>query len=165
MAHPLVDQLRFARGEFRRGLYEVADPFAQQQFEHMNCISWIVGHLAWQEQRYWLIRAQGNLLFPDIHKKMASGKPSSTPQVQEMWDAWQQITTAADPWLDALTTESLQAPFKESQASIGTFLYRMIYHYWYHLGEGMAVRQMLGQLDLPQFVGNIDGLAPYRPEG
>ena len=28
----------------------------------------------------------------------------------------------------------------------------------------MAIRQMLGHADLPEFVGDIDREAPYRPE-
>jgi hypothetical protein len=28
----------------------------------------------------------------------------------------------------------------------------------------MVIRQMLRHRDLPEFVGNIDGEAPYRPE-
>jgi hypothetical protein len=52
----------------------------------------------------------------------------------------------------------------EGFSSVGTFLLRNIYHYWYHLGEGMAVRQMLGHKDLADFVGDIDSQAPYRTE-
>jgi hypothetical protein len=52
----------------------------------------------------------------------------------------------------------------EGLSSIGTFLRRTTYHYWYHLGEALAVRQMLGHRDLPDFVGDIDSQAPYRPE-
>lgn len=164
MPHPLVEQLRFTRGEFQRGLAEVEDPQAQQRFGNMNCISWIIGHLAWQEQRYWLHRAQGQVLIPELNELLAYGKPASTPPVAEMWATWQQVTQAADPWLDELTTESLQAPLVEGFSSNGTFMQRVIYHYWYHLGEGMAVRQMLGHAVLPDFVGNIDALAPYRPD-
>jgi hypothetical protein len=40
----------------------------------------------------------------------------------------------------------------------------VIYHYWYHIGENMAIRQQLGHDSLPQFVGNIDQAAPYRPD-
>ena len=29
----------------------------------------------------------------------------------------------------------------------------------------MAIRQMLGHKRLAQFVGDLDGQAPYRPEG
>jgi hypothetical protein len=36
--------------------------------------------------------------------------------------------------------------------------------YWYHLGEALAICQMLGHTDLPDFVGDIDSLAPYIPE-
>lgn len=164
MSHPLVDQLRFARSEFVRGLAGVADPQARQRQGNMNCISWIIGHLAWQEQRYWLYRAQSEVLIPQLNELLAYGKPASTPPVEEMWAAWRQVTQAADPWLDSLTAEKLQEPLVEGFSNIGTFLQRVIYHYWYHLGEGMAVRQMLGHADLPDFVGDIDSLAPYRPE-
>jgi hypothetical protein len=164
MNHPLVDQLRFTRSEFRRGLEAVRDPEAQQRFGNMNCLSWIVGHLAWQEQRYWLTRAQGRVLVPELNKLLAYGKPASTPPVEEMWAAWRQVTEAADPWLEALTVETIQAPLAEGLSSTGTFMQRVLYHYWYHLGEGMAIRQMLGHTGLPDFVGNIDALAPYRPD-
>jgi uncharacterized damage-inducible protein DinB len=164
MSHPLVDQLRFTRSEFVRGLAEVGDPQAQQRIGSMNSISWMVGHLAWQEQRYWLYRAQGKLLKPEIQENLAYGKPASTPPAAEMWSAWREITAAADPWLDGLTAESIQAPLGEGLSSVGTFLLRMTYHYWYHLGEGLAVRQMLGQTDLPEYVGDIDSQAPYRPD-
>jgi uncharacterized damage-inducible protein DinB len=95
---------------------------------------------------------------------MAYGAPASTPPAEEMWSAWREITAAADPWLDGLTAESIQAPLAEGVSSVGTFLLRMTYHYWFHLGEGLAVRQMLGQTDLPEYVGDIDSQAPYRPE-
>jgi hypothetical protein len=81
-----------------------------------------------------------------------------------MWTAWRAVTKASDPWLDTLTTERLQAPMADGLSGIGTFLRRTTYHYWYHLGEALAVRQMLGHRDLPDFVGDIDAQAPYRPE-
>ena len=164
MPHPLVDQLRFTRREFVRGLGEVAGEQAQRRFGNMNCISWTVGHLAWQEQRYWLQRAQGQVLLPQLNDLLAYGKPACTPAADEMWAAWRQVTQAADPWLDALTTDTLQNPLMEGFSSVGTFLLRVIYHYWYHLGEGLAVRQMLGHTGLPDFVGDIDSQAPYQPD-
>jgi hypothetical protein len=124
----------------------------------------MVGHLAWQEQRYWLFRSQGRVLFPDLNELLAYGKPASTPPVDETWATWEAVTAAADPWLDALTPETVRAPLAEGFSSVGTFLLRNTYHYWYHLGEGLAVRQMLGHTGLPDFVGDIDGLAPFRGE-
>jgi hypothetical protein len=41
---------------------------------------------------------------------------------------------------------------------------RITYHYWYHIGEIQAIRQMLGHKDLPEYVGDIESEAPYRPE-
>jgi hypothetical protein len=86
-----------------------------------------------------------------------------------MWTAWRTITTAADPWLDTLTTEQLvvQRPFsvdgEQIYLTFGNLMQRTIYHYWYHTGENMAIRQMLGHTGLPDFVGNIDDEAPYQP--
>ena len=79
MVHPLVSQLRFARSEFRRGLEGLSDADARRRIEPMNCISWNIGHLAWQEQRYWLFRAQGKVLLPAVNEQFAYGAPASTP--------------------------------------------------------------------------------------
>lgn len=164
MTHPLVVQLRFTRSEFVRGLTGLSDADARKRLQPMNCISWMIGHLAWQEQRYWLIRAQGRVLLPELNENVAYGKPATTPPLEEMWAAWRTVTEAADPWLDGLTTASLQKPLADGLSSVGTFMRRTTYHYWYHLGEALAVRQLLGHRELPDFVGDIDAQAPYRPE-
>jgi uncharacterized damage-inducible protein DinB len=134
----------------------------------MNCISWNVGHLAWQEQRYFLHFAQDQMPFPEINKNFANGAPASTPSLKEMLSVWQAITQAADPWLDTLTSaklqEHVQGKGKPTDRQYGDLLQRMIYHYWYHTGENMAIRQMLGHERLPVFVGNIDEKAPYTPD-
>jgi hypothetical protein len=48
--------------------------------------------------------------------------------------------------------------------SVGSALRRLTYHYWYHVGEIQAVRQMLGHVGLPEYVGDLETEAPYRPE-
>lgn len=105
---------------------------------------------------------------PQINELFANGAPGSAPALDEMWDAWQTITEAADPWLDALTNEKLQEGVlwegEPSDIIYGSLLRRVTYHYWYHTGENMAIRQLLGHTDLPEFVGDIDEEAPYRPE-
>jgi len=168
MTHPLVLQLRFTRNEFRRALEGVTDDEARRRFMPMNCIAWNVGHLAWQEQRYWLHRGQGRLLLPEINQLFAYGAAASTPALSEMRTAWEAITGAADPWLDSLTTETLHQTIEikgwSNTLCFGSLLQRMIYHYWYHAGENMAIRQLLGHARLPEFVGDIDNEAPYQPE-
>lgn len=168
MTHPLVLQLRFTRSEFRRALKGVTPEEAVRRFEPMNCMSWIVGHLAWQEQLYWLTRAQGQILLPEINQLAGIGKPASTPPLEEMWEAWRTITKTSDMYLDTLTTEMLSTHMivrgKSHSESVGSMLRRMTYHYWYHLGESQAIRQLLGHPKLPQFVGAIHDEAPYIPE-
>ena len=55
MPHLLVTQLRFTRSELVRCLEGVSDADARRRFEPMNCISWIVGHLADQENHFWVL--------------------------------------------------------------------------------------------------------------
>src|SRR5262245_3485143 len=144
MPHPLVLQLRFTRSEWLRALEGLTDAEARRRFMPMNCISWNIGHLAWQEQRYWLWRAQDQVLFPHLNEQFAFVAPACTPALEESLATWQAIVQAADPWLDTLTTAGLQQPyeFKTPDAdtivlTMGNLMQRTIYHYWYHTGENM----------------------------
>src|SRR4051812_4015277 len=87
MPHPLVLQLRFARSEFKCAVKGLTDEDACRRLLPMNCISWNVGHLAWQEQRYWLWRGQGEILLPFLNEEFAYGAPASTPPLAKMWGA------------------------------------------------------------------------------
>ena len=168
MTHPLVTQLRFARSEFVRGLENLEDDDARRRLQPMNCISWLIGHLAWQEQRYWIVRGQNSMVVAKLDELVGLGQPATTPPLAEMWSAWTLVTQAADVYLDSLTTDMLAdymivngLPHVES---IGSMLQRVIYHYWYHLGEALSIRQLLGHQKLPEFVGDMHGEAPYRVE-
>jgi hypothetical protein len=166
--HPLVTQLRFARSEFLRGLGGVSDEDGRVRLGPMNCIAWNAGHLAWQEQRYFVTIAQDRTPDPGIEAAFASGGPASTPALSEMVDAWRVITGAADAWLVDLTTaRATQRPVlggRVLRRTWGSLMLRTIYHYWYHAGETLAIRQQLGHRSLPEFVGALDDEAPYRPE-
>lgn len=168
MTHPLVTQLRFTRSEFLRAVKGVSDGDGRQRILPMNCINWNIGHLAWQEQRYFLYFGQGQVLLPELNEVFAYGSPASTPPIKEVLQAWHTVTEAADPWLDSLTAEKLKQAViidgKPSERIFGNLLQRVIYHYWYHLGENMAIRQQLGHKRLPVFVGNIDTKAPFQAE-
>ncbi|HTP02226.1 MAG TPA: DinB family protein [Anaerolineales bacterium] len=168
MAHPLVDQFRFTRHEWLRGLQDISEADGSRHFGRMNCISWTVGHLAWQEHRYFLERAQGRTLFPQLNITYAYGAPMSTPSFQEMLHLWQTVTAAVDPFLDGLGTADLLTDLlRDGQSvgqSVGSALRRTTYHYWYHTGEIQAIRQMLEHEGLPEYVGDIEDEAPYRPE-
>jgi hypothetical protein len=168
VVHPLVSQLRFARSELQRSLEGVTDQDARRRFTPMNCISWMVGHLAAQEQRYWCDVAHGKVIAPKVYELTAYGKPATTPPLEEMWADWRAITEQADVFLEGLTVERLQEHLtrngKPVDDGIGTMLQRTTYHYWFHNGEAQAVRQLLGHTDLPEFVGDFSDDATYRPE-
>lgn len=168
MTHPLVDQFRFTRSEWRHGLEGLSEEDAARHFGPMNCISWIVGHLAWHEQRTFLQRPQDIILVPRLNVEFAVGAPMSTPSLKDMLGAWNTVSAAADPYLDSLTTKILMTDLLLNGAPVGQTrgdaLRRITYHYWYHIGESQAIRQMLGHKDLTQYVGDIEGEAPYRPE-
>lgn len=168
MPHPLITQLRFTRAEFARGLRGLGDADAERRLGPMNCISWNIGHLAWQEQLYFLKYGAGEILYPDIDRDFAYGAPASTPPRRQMVEAWHVITRTSDPYLDDLTTADLLAPAVSAGRPLkrtrGNLVQRVIYHYWYHNGENQAIRQQLGHTRLPQFVGKLDSAAPYTPE-
>ncbi len=178
--HPLVTQLRFARSEFARCLDGLSDKDARHRIMPMNCISWMVGHLAAQEQYYFVFFPQGEVPHPQLNKLVGFGHPASTPPLAEMWQIWHDITRAADAFLDALTTEQLLMHLEQeidgfegslfgtaskkvlaqssvrSSESVGTRMLRTIYHYFFHTGEAHAIRQQLGHPDLPYFVGDME---------
>lgn len=168
MIHPLVEQLRFARSEFRRGLRGVTEEEAKQRFLPINCLSWMVGHLAHQEQDYWLVRHQGMSLAVPALAAYGYGQPASTPSLEEMWQGYDVVMAAVDPWLDGLTTEDLlrfrMVNGKAQGESIGTMIRRVTYHNFFHTGESQAIRQLLGHTRLGVFVGDLQGQAPYVPE-
>jgi hypothetical protein len=165
MPHPLVTQLRFTRSEWVRGLKAVTAEEAARRFGPINPIAWMIGHLAWQEQLYWLQRAQGITAVPEV-QRFGYGKALSVPELAEAWGWWRAVTAAADPYLDGLDTPALTRAWKRepSGETPGTKLHRTTYHYWFHLGESQAIRQMLGPAKkLPDFVGGF-GTSGYRPE-
>ena len=165
MPQPIVDQLRFTRAEWLRALKGVPEADGTRRLQPMNSISWIVGHMAWHEQRYWLTRLSDQTPVPELNHLVASGGPASTPPLGEMLKAWRTVTKAADPHLDRLTPADLLTSLPGSPPrQIGTSLHRVTYHYWFHTGEILAIRQLLDHPRRPEFVGNIDDRAPYRPE-
>jgi len=132
--HPLVTQLEFTRSEFVRCLEGVTPEDAVQRLGPMNCLSWIVGHLAAQEQYFWVEAGQGRSVAPDLYRLVGYGQPASTPPLDEMWDAWHAITEVANRFLESLASEDLERHLerrgKVMQESVGTMLLRNIYQYW-----------------------------------
>src|SRR5450759_338674 len=159
MIHPYVTQLRFVRSELLRGYDGLSAEDGLVRVGPMNCLSWIIGHLATQENFYWVRMAQGQRLFPELRGLVGYGSQPTTPSLVEMISAWKVIITTADVYLNALTPEMLKNHFeleaKPMKESIGTLLFRNLCHYWYHIGESQAIRQNLGHQNLPEYVGDL----------
>jgi hypothetical protein len=166
VTHPLVEQLRFTRAEWRRALRGVPEEDGFRRFGPVNSIGWIVAHLGWQEQRYFVVRPQGRTPLPELDEIAPSGGPASTPSLTAMLALWKRATAEADRWLDGLDTRALLAPLPPPGGSrtAGDAIHRVTYHYWQHIGEIMAIRQLLDHPRRPEFVGDIETRAPYRPE-
>jgi len=166
--HPRVEQLRFARRELIRAIAGVTEDEAQQRLMPMNSISWIVGHLAGQEYRYWIVRSQHLDPLPLANELAPYGKPATVPTLAVAWDTWHTVMDLVDPYLDTLTSETLKTQYLRNGQpygeSIGSMIQRVIYHYWFHIGESQAIRQLLGHTDLPEFVGDFGDTDHYRPE-
>ena len=77
MPHPLALQLRFTRSEFQRGLAGLTNDDARRRFMPMNCISWYVGHLANQEQAYWVFLAQEKVVVKGLNDLVGFGNSQS----------------------------------------------------------------------------------------
>jgi uncharacterized damage-inducible protein DinB len=167
MAHPLVDQLRFTRSAWLQAFEGVSEADGGKRLEPVNSLGWMVGHLAWHEQVVWLTVAQGLTPVPELNE-LATRKPASTPSLEKMWQAWHKVTKEADAYLDTLTNEILLGRYevrgKPHPEDVGTVLQRLIYHYWYHLGESQVVRRFLGHSDLYAYVGKPGAIPPYRPD-
>ena len=125
-----MTQLRFTRREWLRGLKGVTAEDAERRLPPINPIAWMIGHLAWQEQLYWLDRAQGRIVVPEV-RRFGYGKPLVVPALDEAWAWWRTVTTAADPYLDTLEGATLMRRWKResSQETPGTKLHRTTYHY------------------------------------
>jgi DinB superfamily len=168
MPHPLVDQLRFTRAEWLRGLDGVSESDGVRRILPMNSLSWIVGHLAWHEREVWVSRGLGRSVEP-VLEAVASEMPGSSPSFETMSAAWSRIVALSDPLLDGLTVAAMTQPLPFDRGSeppsAGTELFHVLYHYWSHIGEASAIRQMLGHANPPEFVGDIERDAPWRREG
>ena len=155
----IINQLKFTRGEFRKGFTGVSEEEGARRFMPINSIGWMVGHLAWHEQLYWLTRLQGVTPIPELNDLTSFGGEASQPPLMQMIAYWEQITTEADPFLEKLTLADLTPDVvtkdgKKYPINKGTLISRVIYHYWYHTGEMQAVRQLLGHKGLPDFVSD-----------
>ncbi len=153
--HTLVQIQQLTRKEFERGLQGLTDEDARKRIEPMNCVSWIIGHVANQQHTYFADWPQRKKTDPR-YQEFGFGSPASQPSLKDAMALWQASCDEADVWLQAATEESLQGLFPSSRGENGgALLVRHIFHTWFHLGEIISIRQILGHQP-PQFVNMHD---------
>jgi len=157
--HTLVEMLYLSRKEFERNLEGLSDEDARTVIEPMNCISWIIAHVANQHHVFFVAWTQGR----DIDSRYAHygyGQPASQPPLDEALNLWRDACNDSDEWLQAVTdVKLLETPSATSLEgeNFGALLVRCLFHTWCHLGEISSIRQIMGHKP-PQFV-NMHGWA------
>jgi hypothetical protein len=163
-AHHLVAMLLVTRNEFLRALSGLKPSEAETRIGGLNCIGWIVGHVAWQESLFWLEWGQGQAV-PERLRPFATGRQGFIPEYSQVLADWQEVAEATEPFLRHLDHQRLQRHFVSENAGVqgilaeenaGTLLTRCIMHYWSHIGEIASVRSLVGHA-APQFVGSLKG--------
>jgi hypothetical protein len=151
--HTLVQMLYLSRREFERNLAGLSDEDARKRIEPMNCISWIIGHVACQHRAYF-VDWPADKRIDSRYLPYGYGSPPSGPPLDEAMSLWRDACRDSDAWLHAATEESLKDICKNPLAggeNWGTLLVRCTFHTWCHLGEISSIRQVLGH-KAPQFV-------------
>lgn len=123
--HTLVQMQHLTRKEFERNLQGLTDEDARKRIEPMNCISWIVAHVAWQQHAFFVDWPQGKESDPR-YRGFATDSPASQPPLAEAMALWWASCDEADVWLHAVTKDSLQlqspltSPERERRHSYST---------------------------------------------
>lgn len=161
-AHHLVRYLQHARRELRRAVDGMSVADLERRVGGINSVAWMVGHLAWQEQAYWLT-SRGEPVLADLDA-FGRGRPETPPAFDPLFTVWARVTAAADGWLAGLVDDELRSHLQGrrlfEQENIGTLLTRTSSHYYLHIGQITAVRRLLDDR-VPPFVGTQSG-AEYR---
>jgi hypothetical protein len=151
--HTLVDMLYLSRREFERNLVGLSDEDARKRIEPMNCISWIIAHVANQHHAFFVAWPHGKEIGSQ-YKPYGYGQPASQPSLEEAMTLWRDACGDSEAWLNEATDEVLRerpAVSSLERENLGALMVRCIFHTWCHLGEISSIRQVLGHRP-PQFV-------------
>ena len=151
--HTLVNMLVLSRREFERNLAGLSDEDSRKRIEPMNCISWIIAHVANQHHAFFVAWPRGQEVEPR-YIPYGYGQPASQPSLDESMRLWRDAYSDSEDWLKNVTDGVLRE--KPAVTSIrgenfGALMVRCIFHTWCHLGEISSIRQILGHKP-PQFV-------------
>lgn len=150
----LVRLLWDAWDELERVAEALPTPGRGRPIGRLNAGSWIVAHVAQQQDAYWCTGAQG--LEPDAwlaDHEVGFGSGPSVPDYHEALAALGRVRARAIPYLRSLRDENLEAVMQPAQGSrraqtVGDMLVRAIGHVFVHTGELATVASLVGAPDL-----------------
>lgn len=161
-AHHLVRYVQHVRRELRRALEGMTVADLERRVGGINSVAWMVGHLAWQEQSYWLTsRGEPSPSSLDLQAfGFGRSRPEAMPAFEDLYEAWTSVTEATNGWLVSLGETELRSHVEGrklfEEENVGTLLTRVIGHYYFHIGQITAVRKLL-DYPVPTFVGSQIG--------
>ena len=126
---------------------------ARRRIEPMNCISWIIAHVANQYRSFFVDWPAGRQPDPR-YAGYGFGTPATQPPLEEALALWRDACRDSEPWLhaaDEAALRELPAASTRLRENMGSLLVRCISHTWVHIGEISSIRQVLGHRP-PQFV-------------
>lgn len=151
----VVRLLLDAREEFLRVAEAVPNPGRGGAIGRLNPGSFIVAHIASQDDRVWNVAAQG--FDADawlVEANAGHGAPRSAPDYAQALAALRRTFARSTPFLERLTHEDLERAVASASGStppgrtIAAQLARSIGHTWAHAGELSALASLVGAPDL-----------------
>jgi len=100
--HTMVQMLNLTRKEFERNLVGLTDEDARKRIEPMNCISWIIAHVACQHRAFFVDWPAGRKT-DSRYLPYGHGAPPSEPPLDEAMGLWQDACKESEAWLQAAT--------------------------------------------------------------
>ncbi len=147
----VVRLLLDARDEFRRVAEAVPNPGRGGAIGRLNPGSFIVAHIATQDDLVWNVALQG--LEPDawlVAANAGHGAPRSTPDYDEALAALDRTFARSEATVTALAEEDLDRELSSSVPGriVAAQLARSTAHTWSHAGELATLASLVGAPDL-----------------
>lgn len=150
----LVRLLWDAYDEVERVAGALPTPGQGRAIGRLNAGSWIVAHVAQQQEAYWCTGAQG--LEPDewlAGLDVGFGSEPSVPDYAESLAAFGRVRARAIPYLRSLRDGDLDSIMESSRGSggaptVGDLLVRSVGHLFVHTGELATIASLVGAPDM-----------------
>ena len=145
----LVRLLWDAFDELERVAAALPTPGQGRAIGRLNAGSWVVAHVAQQQEAYWCTGAQG--LDPDewlAGLEVGFGSEPSVPDYRESLDAFARTRARSIPYLRSLRDEDLESVMAGRAETVGDLLVRAVGHVFVHTGELATIASLVGAPDL-----------------